>query len=247
MIHYLRKELLFVNDLIDDLGNVKSRKAVSAEKGMKPTDFLGWYGILNAVPKEWKMSVRNCSDCERDQNVLQHINCGFSVNKTLKQIEMLTTKDIYNICISKKFKNSTTKDFFIRKFDVRNEEWKNIYTLAGKATIDMRMRIFQYKILNNILYLNRQLYYMKIVNCPMCSLCGQNAETVTHQFFSCIESHKLWTEIRNWSTSCIILPELTEKIIFLGWFEDHPHDTLINHTILLFSNLYAKTEDLNPK
>ena len=82
------------------------------------------------------------------------------------------------------------KGFFIRKFDVRNEEWKKIYTLAGKATIDMRMRIFQYKILNNILYLNRQLYHMKIVNSPMCSLCGQNVETVTHLFFSCIESHK---------------------------------------------------------
>ena len=47
------------------------------------------------------MSVRNCSDCERDQNVLQHINCGFSVDKTFKHIEMLKTKDIYNICISK--------------------------------------------------------------------------------------------------------------------------------------------------
>ena len=57
---------------------------------------------------------------------------------------------------------------------------------------------------------------MKIVNSPMCSLCGQNVETATHLFFSCIESHKLWTEIRNWSTSCIILPELTEKIIFSG-------------------------------
>ena len=242
-----KKRVAFVNDLIDDLGNVKSWEAVSAETGMKPTDFLGWYGILNAVPKEWKMSVRNCSDCERDQNVLQHINCGFSVDKTFKHIEMLKTKDIYNICISKKFKDSTTKDFFIRKFDVRNDEWKKIYTLAGKATIDTRMRIFQYKILNNIPYLNRRLYRMKIVNSPMCSLCGQNVETVTHLFFSCIESHKLGTEIRNWSTSCIILPELTEKIIFLGWFEDHPHNTLINHTILLYKQFIYKSRGAKSK
>ena len=111
----------------------------------------------------------------------------------------------------------------------------------------MRMRIFQYKILNNILYLNRQLYHMKIVNFPMCSLCGQNVETVTHLFFSCIESHKLWTENRNWSTSCIILPELTEKIIFLGWFEDHPHNTLINHTILLHKQFIYKNKGAKSK
>ena len=47
------------------------------------------------------MSVRNCSECERDQNVLQQINCGFSVDKTFKRIEVLKTKYIYNICISK--------------------------------------------------------------------------------------------------------------------------------------------------
>ena len=47
-----KKGVAFVNDLIDDLGNVKSWEAVSAVTVMKPTDFLGWYGILNAVPKE---------------------------------------------------------------------------------------------------------------------------------------------------------------------------------------------------
>ena len=81
----------------------------------------------------------------------------------------------------------------------------------------------------------------------VCSLCGQNVETVTHLFFSCIESHKLWTEIRNWSTSCIILPELTEKIIFLGWFEDHPHNTLINHTILLYKQFIYKNRGAKSK
>ena len=90
---------------------------------------------------------------------------------------------------------------------------------------------------------------MKIVNSPICSLCGQNVETVTHLFFSCIESHKLWTEIRNWSTSCIILPELTEKIIILGWFEDQKNmegQGLITQSFFI-SNLYTKTEELNPK
>ena len=109
-----------MSDVIDGLGSVKSWEAVSAEKELKPTDFFGWYGILYSVTikrietvskklLEWKMSVRNCSECERDQNVLQRINCGFSVDKTFKHIELLKTKDIhdiYNICISKKFKGS---------------------------------------------------------------------------------------------------------------------------------------------
>ena len=73
-----KKGVAFVNDLIDDLDNIKSWEAVSSGKALKPTDFLGWYGTFNAFPKEWKMSVRNCFECDRDQNVLQHIHCGFS-------------------------------------------------------------------------------------------------------------------------------------------------------------------------
>ena len=168
---------------------------------------------------------------------MQHTNCGFLGDKALKHIETLKTKDIYNICISKKFKDSTAKDFFVRKFDVRCEEWEKIYTLVGKATIDMRMRMFQYKILNNVLYLNRQLYHIKIVNSP---LCGQNVESATHLFFRFIESRKLWIEIKIWSTSCIILPELTEKTIDLGWFEDHLHNILVNHIILLYKQFMYK-------
>ena len=36
-----KKGVAFVNDSIDDLGNVKFWEAVSAEKGIKPTAFLG--------------------------------------------------------------------------------------------------------------------------------------------------------------------------------------------------------------
>ena len=96
------------------------------------------------------------------------------------------------------------------------------------------MRIFQYKILNNILYLNRQLFRMKLVDSPFCSLCGHCVETVTHLFLSCTVSQGLSDEITKWSSSCILLPKLTEQIIYLGWFQDSSHNILINHIILLF-------------
>ena len=41
-------------------------------------------------------------------------------------------------------------------------------------------------------------------------------------------------EITEWSSSCILLPKLTEQIIYLGWFQDSSHNILTNHIILLF-------------
>ena len=66
---------------------------------------------------------------------------------------------------------------------------------------------------------------MKIANSPLFSLCDQNVEIVTHLLFSCIEDHKLFETA---------FPELTKKIIYLGWFEDHAHNILINPKIPLY-------------
>ena len=115
---------------------------------------------------------------------------------------------------------------------------KKNYTLAGKVTIDTRMRIFQYKILNNILYLNRQLFCMNLVDSSFCSLCGHCVETVTHLFLSCTVSQGLWDEITKWSSSCIPLHKLTEQIIYLGWFQDNSHNISINHIILIFKKIH---------
>ena len=40
-----KKRVVFVNDLVDDSGNIKPWETLSAEKELNPTDFLGWYGI----------------------------------------------------------------------------------------------------------------------------------------------------------------------------------------------------------
>ena len=86
-------------------------------------------------------------------------------------------------------------NLYQKNFSLKNLMWQTKigkkYTLTGKVTIDTRMRIFQYKILNNILYLNRQLFCMKLADSAFCSLCGHCVETVTHLFLNCTVSQGL--------------------------------------------------------
>ena len=46
------------------------------------------------------------------------------------------------------------------------------------VTIDTNLRIFQYKILNSILYLNEKLFKFKIVYSRLCSFCNSENETL---------------------------------------------------------------------
>ena len=45
-------------------------------------------------------------------------------------------------------------------------DWTKIYDLPRKTTVDTRLRMFQYKILNNVLYLNENVFkdYVSLAN-----------------------------------------------------------------------------------
>ena len=50
-----------------------------------------------------------------------------------------------------------------------NLNWKEIYISPRKVSTDTNLRMFQYKILNNILFLNRLLFKSKKVQSPLWS------------------------------------------------------------------------------
>ena len=51
-----------------------------------------------------------------------------------------------------------------------------------RSTTDVRLRYFQYKIVNRILFLNKQLFKMKIVNSENFSFCGEEIKYIVHFF-----------------------------------------------------------------
>ena len=58
---------------------------------------------------------------------------------------------------------------------------KRIYLIPRKVTIETSLRVFQYKILNNFLYLNNGLYKFGFADSPPCSLYAKQSETINHR------------------------------------------------------------------
>ena len=66
----------------------------------------------------------------------------------------------------------------------------------------------------------------------------------THLFLKCELSTRLWAETQKWCSPAIALPQLTEKIVYLGWFSNDPQKILINHILLLYKYfLYCKRNE----
>ena len=107
----------------------------------------------------------------------------------------------------------------------------NVYLLGRKTTLESYGRIFHYKCSQNILYLNKQLFRMKIKLSSLCSFCRSADETIPHLFYECQKTKILWANLKLFFNN-IPLPDLTLRSAYLGF--DLLEDLLINHIHLLF-------------
>ena len=110
---------------------------------------------------------------------------------------------MYSILISKK--TATSQQYFNSLFPDSNLDLKLIYQgsqhpwiylLPREISRSSSCRAFQYKILNNALYLNKMLFRFGKTHIPLCSFCKLHGKTLTHLFISCNQVISLWIEIK---------------------------------------------------
>ena len=115
----------------------------------------------------------------------------------------------------------------LRKLNLQDVNWQTVYMLPRFCTIDSHTRIFQYKTLNNILYLNNK---MNTVNSEPCSLCEAEPETIIHLLCSCRMVKQLWSSVQQWCSKCFSIPDLSPQTAVLGFLKNarvHIHQNLI--------------------
>ena len=192
-----------------------------------------YYQIIHALPKQWKEILINHTEnidnlVFYDHHLLNkhQIYCLSRLNSTI----------LYEILISNNSLKPSPQLYFEQLFpSIANEDWKKIYLLPRKVTLDTRLRIFQYKILHNVLYLNKILHKFKKIDSPRCSFCDKEDETPLHLFFSCPRSKDLWNQLCNFFSHDLHLPLLTPQSSIFGFYKnDYQHSVLINHLILIY-------------
>ena len=210
-----------MSNLFDREGEMKNWEAVSQEFNLNLIHFLKWYGVFRSIPSRWKKAQgsRNA-----DENMIsEDSQCGIEANGQFMPINSVTAELVYKLRIGHKFLPLTSMKLLSTKFNIDDQKtWPSVYLLPAIATLDTKIRMFQYKILNNIFYLNPfikiLLYHMNLVESPLCSLCKKEVETISHLFLRCEFSTRRWAEAQKWSSFTMTLPQLSEKIVYLAWF-----------------------------
>ena len=133
----------------------------------------------------------------------------FSLNK-------LNSATLYQILNDENKIKPTSQTYFENLFPNFKPDWKSIYLLPRRVTLDTNLRMFQYKLLNNVLYLNNMLFRFKKVDSPLCSYCNEEEETLHHLLHSCLKTKQLWNKLRQYFAQFINIPHSTPQSSILG-------------------------------
>ena len=182
-------------------------------------NFLQYHGLLSAIPSDWKMYLK------LEQQAA-------TVN--LPAIDKLTCKAIYKSLVDhQNFSPPTTEKRLIEcGFGIQKRQ--KIYSLPFRVTREIKLSIFQYKIIHNVLYTNCILYKMKKVQSPHCPYCTNIEQTVTHLFSSCPVASSFWSDFVNWYQSVSKKNlSLSKNEILYGVLNGWSSCSTLNHLILI--------------
>ena len=241
MLKNLQKKIIFLYDLFNTKNDLKTWNEIKVTCELDNKSYFKWRQIINSAPKTWKKILKE-NRIERSNLVL--LDHQLLKNNRTLGIEKMNSKEIYSIIISSKVNMQTSRSCFEKKFPLYNFQWKDIYTLPRKVTINAYIRSFQYKILNNILYLNKKLHTFGLPNTQQCSFCKMEEEIISHLFYYCIHIQDIWNQVQIYFTDCFHFSQLTRQTAIFG-FHDIDNDTFLiqNHILLLFKYIYTMPEN----
>ena len=145
-----------------------------------------------------------------------------------------SSKQIYQFFLRKKQIPPTAKQKLTNNYPNTVITWQKVYSLAFQTTLESKIREFQYKILNCIVFTNEKLSRIGLVESPSCTFCQEVAESVEHLLFSCKISSDFWKHVLSWlRDNNVFVGTIDESDLIFGKFNIVNDFILINHILLL--------------
>ena len=172
---WINKGINRINHLLKHNGNFLTYSEF-IDKFELHCNFLDYYSLLSAIPLKWKYICKEppAKDVNYQEETIYNIK---KVTKICKLIHKMYVDKIFITPISqRKWEGIVADPLF---------NWRKIYIIPFKCTLSTKLRYFQYKLIHNILGVNKYLKQVGISNSDLCTFCSVYTETIVHLFWEC--------------------------------------------------------------
>ena len=225
------KKQLCLNDLFSANGSPLPWNEFSTLHEIPQHFYFRWIQLINSIPSSWLATIREFGGSD-----LVYPYPHLNINERIVCTKKLTSTLLYNLLHEKFSKPPTSISSHEVKLNVMLDKkmWEKIFMIPRFACSDSQTRIFQFKILHNILFLNDRLYNLKLSDTKLCSLCKKENETPIHLFGECTVSLALWKSLQNKLKDSLFLENISPQSAILGFTDQNTNVNTVNHLLLIF-------------
>ena len=243
LVRFFDKNINYVSQLFRPDGLIKTWYELKTEHKLHKNSYFQWLQPISAIPEGRKFMVKE--NHESKTNLIIHDHHVIK-DSTVLTLDKLTSTGIYAISISKVQNKRSANFYFKNLFDGNDIDWATIYVLPRLGKYNTYKQSFQYKILNNVLFLSKNLHIFGIKSSTLCSFCNLCNDTPLHIFYECNRFKCLWSKLSKY----LVLPTLTPQTAIFRFLDFTNSDSkfkksklLINHILLIFKlYIYRSSE-----
>ena len=160
--------IIIINDIIDTEGNLMEWISAKHKFELADQDMMRWLSIVQAIPSTWKKQISNYGKRINEKTFANIVIPNMKVKEVYaKLLRPLVQKPTPQKTIEKLLANDAIN-------------WQEVYMIPRKVSISSSLRISMYKILNNLLHLNRKISKFDQGVSHLCSLCLKKPEDILH-------------------------------------------------------------------
>ena len=188
------------------------------------TNFLTYYVVINAIPNEYKKSIKQRTHNCNKNNIHSKVRAWKHQQPRLYVRVLLITYLRYVPTATQRLIDNGLPSDHINDY----------FNLAFSSTKETKLIMFQYKILYDIVFTEEKLFRANIANSDLCYLCLETKQDLKHMLVTCQFVSEFWEAFLYWYKSRVSIGlELSTINILYGIIGNNHLNKLTNHLLLL--------------
>ena len=197
-------DIIYVKDLLDENNTFYTLEELQVKYNIS-INFLSYYGLLHAIPKEFKEKLHSSRTAQ--------INIS----------RLLATEKVPKFVYKELIKNKThfpEKSYQWHQetlnINMSREHFISIFVSNYRGILNNKFKDFQFRLLHNAIITNIQLKKWNLLNDDSCTFCQTQPESVLHLLIDCHYSNKIWVSLFDYIaevSGVLIRPNKEEKIL----------------------------------
>ena len=176
------KGIIILEDLTSEGNGVITGFQIMASASFTPKKKFQLMAIIDAILTEWRHHLKTCNNYQN--NLTRSNSAQLHLNGHDICLDKAISKNIYKEVRSKVEIIPTAQLKYSGKYNYRLD-WKEIYRIPYRVTVDSRSREFQFKVLHRYSATNKFLHKIGLVPSFLCTFCERESESIEHLLIEC--------------------------------------------------------------